>query len=205
MRNRGQTQTRLVIQQARASRRFFTVALLASIATALTGCGSFYSFRAPFDKSVRTVYVPIFRSQTYRRELNFQLTDLVIKEIEKRSLYKVVGSPNGADTILDGTIVNADKNIVVENPNNLPRELTAMLTVRVSWTHNPPNKQEQVRPPVLVSESVNFVPEVGESSSTGFYQACQRLATQIVDMMEEPWEGGDPTAMPRQPDPDDAP
>lgn len=187
------------------TRRAFHAKLLALLAWTLPGCGSFYSFRAPFDKSVRTVYVPIFKSQSYRRDLNWQLTDLVIKEIEKRSLYKVVGRPDEADTILEGTIMNADKNIIVENPYNLPRQLTAMLSVKVTWTHNPPTKQEEGRPPVLVSESVPFVPEVGESASSGFYMACQRIATQIVDMMEEPWEGGDPTALPMQPDPDDLP
>lgn len=205
MRDQTQTETTPGVLTDSETRRAFTAKLLTLIVSALPGCGSFYSFRAPFDKSVRTVYVPIFKSQSYRRDLNWQLTDLVIKEIEKRSLYKVVGSREEADTILEGTIMNADKNIVVENPYNLPRQLTAMLSVRVTWTHNPPTKIEEARQPVLVSESVNFVPEVGESASSGFYQACQRIATQIVDMMEEPWEGGDPTALPMQPEPDDLP
>ena len=39
----------------------------------------------------------------------------------------------------------------------------------------------------IVAESVNFVPEIGETSETAFYRACQALAKQIVDMMESPW------------------
>ena len=39
-----------------------------------------------------------------------------------RTPYKVVGTPDGADTVLEGTINFANKNIVVENPWNLPRE-----------------------------------------------------------------------------------
>ena len=34
------------------------------------GCG--YSIRAPFDKSVRTVFVPIFKTQSFRRDVNLR-------------------------------------------------------------------------------------------------------------------------------------
>src|SRR2546421_11872051 len=35
-----------------------------------------------------TVYVPLFRSVSFRREVQLQLTELVTKEIEKRTPYK---------------------------------------------------------------------------------------------------------------------
>ena len=159
--------------------------VVAAVLAGPTGCG--YSIRAPFDPSVKTVYVPVFRSITFRRDVNFQLTELVQKEIEKRTPFKVVGTPEGADMILDGEINFADKNIIVENPFNLPRQLTAMLLANVKWTHNPPLEKELNADPVVVSATVNFVPEVGETSMTAFLQANQKIAKQIVDMMEEPW------------------
>ena len=159
--------------------------VMAAVLAGPTGCG--YSIRAPFDPSVRTVYVPVFRSITFRRDVNFQLTELVQKEIEKRTPFKVVGTPEGADMILDGEINVADKNIIVENPFNLPRQLTATLFANVKWTHNPPLEKELIADPVIVSATVNFVPEVGETSLTAFLQANQKIAMQIVDMMEEPW------------------
>jgi hypothetical protein len=39
----------------------------------------------------------------------------------------------------------------------------------------------------VVGETVNFIPEIGESSENAFYRTCQNLATQIVDMMDTPW------------------
>ena len=98
-----------------------------------------------------------------------------------------MGTPEGADTILEGTINFADKNTVVENPFNLPREFNATVTVAVKWTHNPPREDEKKKIPTIVSETVNFVPEVGETALTAFYRVNQRLAAQIVDMMEQPW------------------
>jgi hypothetical protein len=173
------------MQTVRSLRAQTVVVMLVALAP---GCG--YSFRAPFDKSVRTVYVPVFRSQTYRRDLNYQMTELVMKEIEKRTPYKVVGSPEGADTILQGTVTFADKNVLVENPFNLPRQLNSTINVNVTWTHNPPTEEEKRRGPTNVGEVVPFEPEIGESTETAYYRTCQAIATQIVDMMESQWMRG---------------
>ena len=166
-------------------RRLALLALGGPAAGSGIGCG--YSVRAPFDKSVQTVYVPMFRSISFRREVQLQLHELTIKEIEKRSPYKVVGTPDEADTILEGTVNFADKNIIVESPFNLPRQLTTLVQATVRWTHNPPRESEKNAPPVIIGETVNFVPEIGETSETAFYRTNQNLATQIVDMMEHPW------------------
>ncbi len=168
-----------------AARLSGTLIMIMLVGTMLSGCG--YTIRAPFDKSVKTVFVPVFRTQSYRRDLNVNLCEMVQKEIKQRSPYKVVGRPEGADSVLEGTINLADKNTVVENPFNLPRELTASVTVLVKWTHNPPTEAEKSRPPTIVSETINFVPEVGETTLTAYYRVNQRLAAQIVDMMEKPW------------------
>jgi Lipopolysaccharide-assembly len=109
------------------------------------------------------------------------------KEIERRTPFKHVGTPEGADTILDGTINYADKSLVVQNPFNYPRQLTATINVAVNWTHNPATEDELNRGPTTLSENVNFTPELGETSATAFYRTNQALAKQIVDMMEQAW------------------
>jgi hypothetical protein len=162
------------------------IALAAVFLVAIpAGCG--YSIRAPHDRSIKTIYVPVFRSISFRRDVNLQLTDLVTHEIERRTPYKVVGTADGADAILDGTINFADKNIMVENPFNLPRQLNATINCSVNWTHNPPTQEELARGPTIIAESINFVPEIGETSVTAFYRTNQSIAKQIVDMMEQAW------------------
>lgn len=165
------------------STRIRTALATVGVALAVVGCG--YTVRPPFTDAVRTVYVPVFRSVSFRRDVNLQLTELVIKEIETRTPFKVVGSPEGADSTLEGTINFADKNFILTNPFNLPRQLTTTLTVGVTWTDNRSTKK--VREPVVVTETVNFVPEVGETSFSAFYRTNEKLAKQIVNMMEKPW------------------
>ena len=175
------------MRRRRPSRRRALQAIVAVFGLSAFSGGCGYSLRAPYDRAIRTVYVPVFRSISFRRDVNTQLTELVIKEIESRTPYKVVGTRADADTILDGTINFADKNILVENPFNLPRQLLATLNTSVSWTHNPPTMDELDRGPTVIAENFNFVPETGETSMTAFYRVNQALAKQIVDMMEKPW------------------
>jgi hypothetical protein len=146
-----------------------------------------WHFNAPFDTSeVKTVAV-FFKSNVFRRDLEKQLTEAVIKEIHLRTPYRVVGKHENADSLLTGTINNDAKNLVVEAPTNLPRELNATISVAVNWTHNPPTEIESRRTLTVVAETINFVPEVGETALSGYNHVIQNIAKQIVDMMEQPW------------------
>jgi hypothetical protein len=153
--------------------------------------GGFFGwhFYAPFDTTeVKTVFV-FFKSQSFRRDIQLQLTEAVEKEISLRSPYRVVGNPKEADSLLSGIITMDNKNLVVEAPTNLPRELNATMNVQVTWTHNPPTEAERVRGPTIVAETINFIPEVGETTLSAYNHVIQSIAKQIVDMMEQPWFG----------------
>lgn len=172
-------------QAAAAHRRSFLRACAAALATGTTGCG--YSIRPPYNADIHTVYVPVFRSLTFRRDLNLMLTEAVAKEIEKRTPFKVVGTPEGADSSLIGEVTYADKNLMVENPQNLPRELSADITVKVRWTDNRVVSDPREVGAVSMRETVTFTPEFGDTSMMAYQKACQKMAEQIASMMEEPW------------------
>ncbi len=163
-----------------------TITLLAFV-TLIAGCG--YSIRPPYENRIRTVYVPVFKSVSFRRDLNLRLTEMIQKEIEQRTPYKVVGTPEGADSTLEGTVSFADKTLLLETPNNLPRDVLASLLVTVRWTDNSSGQvvKERSMPPVPVNENTPFFPELGETSSLGFDKAMYKLARDVVNMMEEPW------------------
>ena len=168
-----------------------TVGLILGLAlTALApGCNiTGYSIRPPYNTEIKTVYVPVFKSITFRRDVNITLTELVVKEIERRTPYKVVGTLDEADSTLEGTVNFSDKNVIVENPYNLPRQLTSTMIVVATWTDNKVKAEDKKNPnPAVIAETFNFYPEIGESSEAAFYRTCEKLAVQIVNMMEEPW------------------
>jgi hypothetical protein len=147
-----------------------------------------YSIRAPYDTKIKSVYVPVFKSVTFRRDINLMLTEMVVKEIERRTPYKVVQNPDEADSTLDGTVNFSDKNVIIENPYLLPRQLTTTMIVTATWTDNTLPKEKKVNPnPAVIAEVFNFYPEIGESAQAAYYRTCEKLAVQIVNMMEEPW------------------
>jgi hypothetical protein len=146
-----------------------------------------WHFHAPFDTSeVKTVAI-FFKSNVFRRDLEKGLYEAVVKEINLRTPYRVVSDHEKADSLLTATITSDNKNLVVEAPTNLPRELNATITVQANWTHNPPTDIEAARTLTLISETINFIPEVGETAVSGYNHVIQSIAKQMVDMMEQAW------------------
>ena len=65
---------------------------------AISGCAGYQlGIDSLYRPDVKTVHVPIFQSDSYRRGLGEQLTEAVVKQIESRTPYKVV-SASDADT-----------------------------------------------------------------------------------------------------------
>jgi hypothetical protein len=169
--------------------------LLAPCSLLLSGCLANYQFgaRTLFPEGIETVYVPVFDSASYRRDLGEELTEEVVKEIERRTPYKVVSSPGAADTVLVGKIVSESKTLLFETTTGDPRDSELRLAVKVNWIDErgrPVRDIPAVPIPataVDVSAATNLVPEVGQSVATAQQQAIQRLAAQIVSLMEKPW------------------
>jgi hypothetical protein len=160
---------------------------------ALGGCAG-YRFGAAslYPPDIQTVYVPVFESNSFRRNLSELLTEAVCKEIETKTPYKVVGSPQ-ADSVLTGKIVNDTKRIIVEDQFDMPRETEMNLAVQVRWINRKGdllNRATAVPVPqdlVTLSSAAVVIPEYGQSVATAQLQSIQNLAAQIVSMMEMPW------------------
>jgi hypothetical protein len=167
-----------------------------------------YTTRPNYDCSIKTVRVPIFKNQTMRRGIEFDLTKAVVREIEQKTPFKVVGHDSDADTELTGNIISLNKNILNRNQLNEVREAEMVLIVEVIWRDLrpdhlgeilsgpkrgpinpdlPPDAPPPPIPPQILSATGGFIPELGGSITTAQKQAVDRLAVQIVSMMEVPW------------------
>jgi hypothetical protein len=172
-----------------ASYTAFCIVLLAF----LGGCAGYQiGNQSLYPAQIRTVYVPMFDSTSFRRNLGEQLTEAVQKEIELKTPYKVVSDPS-ADSVLSGQIVGETKRVLVGSLSGDPRELQVNLRVEVSWIDRwggVIRRAEAIPlPPEItdVGASANVVPEVGQSVAVAHQQAISRLAEQIVALMEAPW------------------
>jgi hypothetical protein len=160
---------------------------------ALAGCAGYrMGTQSLYAPEIRSVYVPVFESDSFRRNLGEWLTEAVVKEIELKTPYKVVGNAN-ADSILTGRLVSDTKHVLVEDAQDYPREIELNLVVQVQWIdrHGVQIRDLATIPldPALVriGQSATLAPQAGQSIASAQQKAIQRLAEQIVSTMEAPW------------------
>ncbi len=153
----------------------------------LSGCG--YTVGNGFNPEIRTVSVPIFENDTFRRGIEVQLTEAVQKEISKRTPYRLAKGLD-ADTRLTGKIVQTRKDVLGENRFDDPRDLQVSLMIVTKWenlrTGEVLAQQEVPLSPnaIPLSSQAEFAPEVGQSLATGTQDSVEQLARRIVNMME---------------------
>ena len=157
------------------------------------GCAGYQVGHATmFRPDLRTVHVPVFESDSFRRNLGERLTEAVVKEIESRTPYKVVDSAS-ADSVLNGRIVAETKRAIAENRNDDVRGLATELTVEVHWLSRRGEMLMQ-RSSIpfgplmtIVSQDATFFPEAGQSLVVAQQNAIDKLAREIVGQMEIWW------------------
>jgi hypothetical protein len=174
--------------------------LLAPLAAAVllaAGCSddpaAGYSLKSQYRSDVRTVAVPIFQRHRdiYRRDIEFELTEAIVKRIELDTPYKVV-SRGQADTELTGTIERIDQHIASFDPDTgRPRELLLTITVSYAWKDlragRAANPQIAGNPRLKVTGYYVTHEPVGEDFFVGEQDVINRLARRIVESMEAPW------------------
>ena len=168
--------------------------LLLALVAGTSGCAAYrFGNQSLYTCDVQTVHVPVFQSNSFRRNLGERLTEAVVKEIELQTPFKVVSSDR-ADSVLTGRIISDTKRNLVLNTDGEPRVLEADFQIQVNWTNR---KGDQVsgRPIAVavpadmfsVNVNSNFVPEGGQSISTAQQAAIKKLAVQIVEQMQTGW------------------
>ena len=157
------------------------------------GCASYQiGTRSLYRPDIRTVYVPMFESDSLRRNLGERLTEAVAKEIELKTPYKVVHRPD-ADSVLSARITSETKRVVSEQVDDIPRNLETDLAVQVNWydrrgEYLVQDSRFNFSPVAFsVAQTSDLTPEGGQSVASAHQEAIQRLAEQIVSQMESRW------------------
>src|ERR1700760_2322601 len=83
-----------------------SLALLALLLP-LAGCGYHtLGSAAHLPPSVQTLAVPIFKNKTQYYHTEVALTQAVVREFTDRTRLNVIADPEGADAVVNGTIIN---------------------------------------------------------------------------------------------------
>ena len=181
--------------------RILLIALYAGLGLISAGCAGYrVGAGTLYAPDIQTVYVPMIESESFRRDLGERLTEAVVKEIELKTPYKVVASPN-ADSVLEIQLQGDRRAVLAEDSFDNPRLLEMQLNTVVSWQNRRrlPLAPVQTFPipagmlvgvpetRVGIGQTTNLIPEAGQTIVSQQQLAISRLAEQIVATMETPW------------------
>lgn len=168
---------------------------LALLLPAMLGCATYQvGTDTLYAPDVQTIYVPMIESDSLRRDLGERLTEAVVKEIELKTPYKVVSTPN-ADAVLSAHLRSDIRRVLVEDAFDAPRALENNLRAEVTFVNRRRVGMGGVAPHIIevppelveIGQTSIMVPAIGQSVASSQQLAIERLAQQIVGTMEEPW------------------
>lgn len=153
------------------------------VASLATGCG--YSSRRPFPTGIRTVHVEMLESKEFRRDLEFELTEAIVKRIEMDTPYRIADR-KVADTVFSGEILEVQQRTLGNDfRTDLPRETGATIVMRYRWKDLRSGDILVERPRFM--GTTNYIPPVGETFRKGMVRGLDKMAERIVDTMESDW------------------
>ncbi len=151
----------------------------------LSGCQG-YSSEPLYPTNVRTIYVEMFENTTFRRSMEYTLTDALAKRIEAETPYKIVSSRDSADTVVYGRIVSA-RTAALSTERNVGRPLEKDIELRaiVNW------KNLRTGELIIENESLAAAASYSEwlrqGETYGTSLAANNLAVKIVELMRTEW------------------
>ncbi len=164
-------------------RRFLTLPATLLLVGVTSGCG--YSTARPFPTDIQSVHVEMMHSKEFRRELEFRLTEALVKRIEMDTPYRIADR-RSADALLTGEVLSVENRTFGDGfDTDLPREIGSTLVVRFRLKDMRSGSLLVDRPRFVCQTS--YIPPVGETFTQGMTRALDGVAEQMVETMETRW------------------
>ena len=145
-----------------------------------------YSNKSLFPQEVSSVCLEMFDNQSFRRGVEYELSDALAKRIEAETPYKITSSRDRADSIINGRIVSIDESVLsIEREVGRALEKEVQLTAVVNW------KNLKTGQLLIDNQSVSAQATFSEFQKQDFSYAsalaANNLARKIVELMQKKW------------------
>ena len=154
----------------------------------LSGCAALsgYSNDSMFPEDVRSVCLEMFDNQTFRRGIEYELSDALSKRIEADTPYKIVSSRDLADTVISGRIVSIQTlALTTERETGRVLENEVELQAVVNWKNL--NTGELLINNKTISSAASYSEYQMQDFKYGSSLVANKLAVKIVELMEKKW------------------
>jgi hypothetical protein len=133
----------------------------------------------PLPSSVHTVYVQMFKNQSFQYGMEERLTNAVIKELIADHRLRVVNTPEQADAILSGTITNYTRDVLAFDRDGNVEMYT--LTLTAAFVLKDSRTNEIIRQRKAVLANTTYVPKRSRIEFEREQDARTRLLTDLAD------------------------
>ncbi len=172
----------------KGTRKVVFVILICLTTFAFCGCSwiSNYSTDSLYPEGVRSVFVEIFDNESFRRGVEYELSEALSKRIEAEAGYKVISSRDRADTVISGKIVSVLESApTVERETGRVLEKDVELLAVVNWKNL--KTGELLIDNAVVNASASYSEWQRQGFRYGSALAANKLAQRIVELMEREW------------------
>jgi hypothetical protein len=159
-----------------------------AICVGLCGCSEIagYSNESLFPEDISSVCLEMFDNQSFRRGVEYELSDALAKRIEADTPYKIVSDSDRADSVINGQIVSIGE-FALSTDRELGTILEKEVNLRavVNWKNL---KTGQLMIDHLeISASASYSPYQQQDFKYASSLAANNLARRIVELMERKW------------------
>ena len=173
----------------------FALVVLCSCVLSLSFCGcaglAGYSNESLFPKDVETVRLEMFDNETFRRGVEYELSDALAKRIEVDTPYKIVTDAGRADTVIGGQIMGIQElALSVDRELGTVIESEVQLRAVVHWKNIRTGELMIDHRPVSSSASYSTLQMQDFKYASNL--AANNLARRIVELMEGSWWSREP-------------
>lgn len=152
-----------------------------------SGCAiNGYSNESLYPEDIESVCLNMFDNQTFRRGVEFELSDALSKRIEAQTPYKIVSSSDRADTLISGQITSIGEiGLSTERQTGRVLEKEVRLTAVVNWKNL--KTGELLIDNLSVSASATYSEFQMQDFLYASNLAANNLAANIVELMQKKW------------------
>lgn len=152
------------------------------------GCAEMtgYSNQSLFPTDVSSVCLEMFENKSFRRGVEYKLTDALAKRIEASTPYKIISSKDRADSVISGQIVRVNELLLsVERETGQALEKELQLEAVVNWKNLKTGKL--LIDNKSVTSQATYSTYQDQDFSYASALAANNLARGIVELMEKEW------------------
>ncbi|GIL19995.1 MAG: hypothetical protein BroJett041_11090 [Candidatus Jettenia caeni] len=160
----------------------YSIALLLLFVIPMGGCG--YSSKSLLRSNVRSVYIPIFDNDTFRRGFEFDLTKAIRDQILMRTPLNIVNKDE-ADSVLFGKITNVYENVLIEDTRDNIVESRVTIGLEIRWVDKRTGRVIVERK--NIHAPAEFIVRRNETLTSASNEAFVRVARSVVEAMQEDW------------------